>query len=316
MSSVPVQQPIYPYSHPIDTQWPPATAFLRSSTRRSYWRQLPSTADSAYGSESTPAAMSSTSTMSYGHGDGHSWGLQPPFQPPARSIFYGNIGGLSKPFPGQGLGIQHHDFPRQGMNTNPATIPATTLGNSTIAPLSPSAPEQEGCISQQLTSQDPGLADPNPHTAWDCQVTYFSLDHLGDRCSCPGYRNNESSSSICNCGHQASLHTSQMGFESIQISPFDHTWHQNTYNFTGTASNTVLNPAQSLHIKTVSDQSADSGYASNPPGGDMDFSATALHIRTESGVDKDKNSASSMAATESYIQKLQRTAISIAFSRR
>ncbi|CAO2651060.1 Nn.00g093570.m01.CDS01 [Neocucurbitaria sp. VM-36] len=152
---MPVQQPSYPYPHPIETQWPPTNTFLPSSTvgespssNASYWRQSPSTANSAYGSESnvsgghTPAAMSTSSTMSYGHQDSP-WGHQPPFQPPTRSMSYGNIEGLPQQYPGQGLGI-HHDFPRRtspypyptSIDTNPATVHATTLGGSTSAPLS------------------------------------------------------------------------------------------------------------------------------------------------------------------------------------
>jgi hypothetical protein len=185
---VPVQQPSFPYPHPIDTQWPPATTYLPSSTiaespqsSTSYWRQSPSTATSAYGSESnvsgghTPAAMSTSSTMSYGHPDGHSWGQQPPFQAPTRSMSYGNIEGLSQPYPGQGLGIQHHDFPRRtspypyptSIDTNPATIHATTVGGSTSAPLSaPIVPNQyyppsnwntyEGVQNQAGSMQLPG----------------------------------------------------------------------------------------------------------------------------------------------------------------
>lgn len=154
MSLVPVQQPSFPYPHPIETQWPPATTFLPSSTigespqsSTGYWRQSPSTATSTYGSESnvsgghTPAAMSTSSTMSYGHPENHSWGQQPPFQPPTRSMSYGIIEGLSQPYPGQGLGIQQHqDFPRR---TSPYPYPssidtntATTVGGSTSAPLS------------------------------------------------------------------------------------------------------------------------------------------------------------------------------------
>ncbi|KAH4216220.1 hypothetical protein HBH98_112350 [Parastagonospora nodorum] len=151
---MPVQQPSFPYPHPIDTQWPPATTFLPSSTigespqsSTGYWRQSPSTATSTYGSESnvsggrTPAAMSTSSTMSYGHPENHSWGQQPPFQPPTRSMSYGIIEGISQPYSGQGLGIQQHqDFPRR---TSPYPYPssidtntATTVGGSTSAPLS------------------------------------------------------------------------------------------------------------------------------------------------------------------------------------
>lgn len=152
---MPVQHPSYPYPHPIETQWPPTNSFLPSSTvnespqsSTSYWRQSPSTTNSVYGSESnvsgghTPAAMSTSSTMSYGQQDGH-WGQQPPFQPPARSMSYGNIEGLPQQYPGQGLGIQH-DYPRRtspypyptSIDTNVATVHATTIGGATAAPLS------------------------------------------------------------------------------------------------------------------------------------------------------------------------------------
>jgi len=155
---VPVQQSSYPYPHPIETQWPPAASFLPSSTiaespssSTSHWRQSPSTANSAYGSESnvsgghTPAAMSTSSTMSYGHPDSHSWGGQPPFQPPTRSMSYGgHIEPSSQSYSNQGLGIQHHDFPRRSspypypssIDTNPSTVHATTVGGSSSGPFS------------------------------------------------------------------------------------------------------------------------------------------------------------------------------------
>ncbi|KAF1852147.1 uncharacterized protein K460DRAFT_271568 [Cucurbitaria berberidis CBS 394.84] len=161
-SRMPAQQPSYPYPHSIETQWPPTNNFLPSSSvtespvsNPGYWRHSPPTANSAYGSESnvsgghTPAAMSTSSTMSYGHQDGH-WGQQPPFQPPTRSMSYGNIEGASQQYPGHGLGIQH-EFPRRtspypypaSIDTNPATVHATTLGASTAAPLSaPIVPNQ------------------------------------------------------------------------------------------------------------------------------------------------------------------------------
>lgn len=155
---VPVQQSSYPYPHPIETQWPPAASFLPSSTiaespssSTGHWRQSPSTANSAYGSESnvsgghTPAAMSTSSTMSYGHPDSHSWGGQPPFQPPTRSMSYGgHIEPSSQSYSNQGLGIQHHDFPRRSspypypssIDTNPSTVHATTVGGSSSGPFS------------------------------------------------------------------------------------------------------------------------------------------------------------------------------------
>jgi hypothetical protein len=136
------------------------------------------------------------------------------------------------------------------------------------------------------------------------------LDSENFECPCPNYVNNGSSSSLCECGHQASLHNLQMGFESLQSPQFD--WLQGGYNFTGAANIIGLNPAQTLIISDTSDQSADSGYFSNPPGSDTDFSAMAskpiqsLHIRTESGQDKGKDYAASVVATGNYIRKLQR----------
>ncbi|KAH8730452.1 hypothetical protein GQ44DRAFT_443273 [Phaeosphaeriaceae sp. PMI808] len=165
-SRMPVQQPSYPHPHPIDTQWPPTTSFLPSSTisespssSKSYWRQSPSTANStsAYGSESnvsgshTPAAMSTSSTMSYGHPDNHSWGAQAPFQPPGRTMSYSHIEGLTTQYPPQGLGIQNHDFHRRtspypfptSIDTSSSSIHPTTVGGSTSAPLSaPIVPNQ------------------------------------------------------------------------------------------------------------------------------------------------------------------------------
>jgi hypothetical protein len=155
--SVPIQPSPYPYPHPINTQWPPATNFLPSSTvgespssSTSYWRQSPSTANSAYGSESnvsgahTPAAMSASSTMSYGHADSHAWARQPPFQPPTRSMSYGNIDGMQHQYAAQGLSMPNHDYPRKispypfptTIDTNSTSIHATTMGGGTSAPLS------------------------------------------------------------------------------------------------------------------------------------------------------------------------------------
>ncbi|KAF2131070.1 hypothetical protein P153DRAFT_210412 [Dothidotthia symphoricarpi CBS 119687] len=156
-SRIHVPQAAFPYPHPIETQWPPTTSFLPSSaiaespsSSTSHWRQSPSTANSAYGSESnvsgghTPAAMSTSSTMSFGHQDNHAWGQQPPFQPPARSMSYGNIEGIPQQYPGQGLGILQHDYTRRNspypyavsIDTNTSIINASTLAGSTSAPLS------------------------------------------------------------------------------------------------------------------------------------------------------------------------------------
>lgn len=152
-----VQHVAYPYPPPIETQWPPTSSYLPSSTmsespnsNAGYWRQSPSTANSVYGSESgvsgihTPATMSTSSTMSYGHPEGHAWGPQPPFQPPpTRSMSYGNIEGLPQQYHGQGLGIQQ-DFGRRtspypyptSIDTNQPIVHTTTMGGSTSGPLS------------------------------------------------------------------------------------------------------------------------------------------------------------------------------------
>lgn len=152
-----VQHAAYPYPPPIETQWPPTTSYLPSSTiaespnsNAGYWRQSPSTANSVYGSESgvsgvhTPATISTSSTMSYGHPEGHAWSQQPPFQPPpTRSMSYGNIEGLPQQYHGQGLGIQQ-DFGRRtspypyptSIDTNQPTMHTTTMGGSTSGPLS------------------------------------------------------------------------------------------------------------------------------------------------------------------------------------
>jgi hypothetical protein len=118
--------------------------------------------------------MSTSSTMSYSHGDHHTWNAQSQFQPPARSMSYGNIEGLSQPYPGQGLGIQHPDFARRNspypypssIDTTSAAIHATTMGGATSAPLSaPVVPNQyypptwntyEGVQSQGPPMQAPG----------------------------------------------------------------------------------------------------------------------------------------------------------------
>jgi hypothetical protein len=154
--AVPVQHPPYAYPPTIETQWP-TPGFLPSSTvaetspsSAGYWRPSPSTANSAYGSESnvsgghTPATMSSTSNMSYGgHPDNHQWS-QPNMPPPTRSMSYGHIEGLPQQFSNTGLGIQQQEYPRRTspypypstIDTNPATLHSTSLGSSTAAPLS------------------------------------------------------------------------------------------------------------------------------------------------------------------------------------
>lgn len=154
-SAVPVQHPGYPYPPPIETQWPPTTSYLPSSTiaespgsNAGYWRQSPSTANSVYGSESgvsgvhTPATMSTSSTMSYGHPENHAWG-HPFQQPPTRSMSYGNIEGLPQHYHNPGLGIQQ-DFGRRTspypypgtIDTSQPPLHTTTMGGSTSGPLS------------------------------------------------------------------------------------------------------------------------------------------------------------------------------------
>ncbi|KAF2177205.1 hypothetical protein K469DRAFT_604079 [Zopfia rhizophila CBS 207.26] len=155
-SGLSLPHPPYTYPHSNDTQWStpgflPSSSVAESSPSSSgYWRPSPSTANSTYGSESnmsggqTPATMSTTSNISYsGHPEGHSWG-PPNFQPPTRSMSYGNIEGLPQQYSSHGLGIQQHDYPRRtspypyptSIDTNPATIHTTTLAGATSAPLS------------------------------------------------------------------------------------------------------------------------------------------------------------------------------------
>lgn len=186
--TVHVPQQAYPYPPPIETQWPPTTSFLPSSTisespssSTSHWRQSPSTANSVYGSESnvsgghTPAAMSTSSTMSYSHQDSRAWSQQPPFQAPTRSMSYGNIEGLPQQYPGQGLGILQHDYSRRNspypyavsIDTNSSVMHASTLPGSTAGPLSapivtnnqfypPAWSSYEGMPNQGLPMQLPG----------------------------------------------------------------------------------------------------------------------------------------------------------------
>jgi hypothetical protein len=157
LTTVVQHAPPYPYPHPIETQWPPTTGYLPSSSvvesspsSSTYWRPSPSTANSAYGSESnmsgahTPAAMSATSNLSYGsHHEGPGWG-PPPLQPPTRSMSYGNIEGLPPHYPAQGLGIQPHEYSRRtspypypsSLDTNPSTLRTAPQGSSAAAPLS------------------------------------------------------------------------------------------------------------------------------------------------------------------------------------
>lgn len=169
-----VQQLSFPYTHPIETQWPPTTTYLPSSTitesppsNMSCWKQPPSSTNSLYGSESnfsgghTPTAMSSSSTMSFGQQDGH-WGQQPAFQSPARSMSYGNIEGLAQQYPGQGLGIQH-DYPRRtssfpysfSTDTTQGTAQSSAMGIATTTSFStPIVPSQTFCPAS-WNSYDP-----------------------------------------------------------------------------------------------------------------------------------------------------------------
>lgn len=195
--TVPVQQPPYPYPHPIETQWPPTNGYLPSSTvaESPSWRHSPSTVNSAYGSESnvsgghTPAAMSTSSTMSYGHQDGH-WGQQPPFQPPTRSMSYGNIDNLPQQYPGQGLGIQHEHYRRTSpfpypttIDTNPSTVHATTLGGSTSAPLSAPVVPNHSYYPPTWSSYDamPNHGPPMPSVARSMSAQWYTEPGQLDR---------------------------------------------------------------------------------------------------------------------------------------
>ncbi|KAJ4297498.1 hypothetical protein N0V90_005390 [Kalmusia sp. IMI 367209] len=155
-SGMPVQQPAYGYPPPIETQWPPGTGFLPSSSvsespssSTGYWRPSPTTATSGYGSESnvsgvhTPATMSTSSTMSYSnHQDNPNWVPQN-FQPPSRSMSYGNIEGLPQQFQNHSIGAPPHEYRRTApypypttIDTSSSVIHSTTLGPNTSAPLS------------------------------------------------------------------------------------------------------------------------------------------------------------------------------------
>ncbi|RYO21769.1 hypothetical protein AA0111_g9623 [Alternaria arborescens] len=185
-----LQHPSYPYPPPIETQWPSANGFLPSSTvaESPSWRNSPSTANSAYGSESnvsgghTPAAMSTSSTMSYGHQDSH-WGQQPPFQPPTRSMSYGNIEGLPQQYSGQGLGIQHENYRRTSqypypttIDTNPSTMHATTVGGSTSAPLSAPVVPNHSYYPAPWSSYDgmPNHGPPMPSSGRSMSAQWYA----------------------------------------------------------------------------------------------------------------------------------------------
>ena len=81
--------------------------------------------------------------MSYGsHHENQSWGAQN-FQPPSRSMSYGNIEGLPQQFQNQHLVHHPHEYRRTApfpypttIDTSSAAMHATTLGPNTSAPLS------------------------------------------------------------------------------------------------------------------------------------------------------------------------------------
>ncbi|KAF2465878.1 uncharacterized protein BDR25DRAFT_80582 [Lindgomyces ingoldianus] len=181
-SAIPMPHPPYTYPQQIETQWStpgflPSSSVTESSPSSSgYWRPSPSAANSTYGSETnmsggqTPATMSTTSNMSYGgQHDNHSW-AQPNLQPPTRSMSYGNIEGIPNQYPGSGLGIQQHDYPRRTspypypttIDTNTAIMHTTTLGDSSSAPLSaPILPNHQYSYPQTWTPYG-GLQNPTP----------------------------------------------------------------------------------------------------------------------------------------------------------
>jgi hypothetical protein len=148
--------PQYAYPPPIETQWttpgflPSSSIADNSPSSSGYWRPSPSTATSAYGSETnisgapTPATISSTSNVSYGAPpENHNWG-SPNVATPTRSMSYGNIEGLPHQYSTPGLGIQQHDYPRRtspypypgAIDTSGSVMHNTTLGGTTAAPLS------------------------------------------------------------------------------------------------------------------------------------------------------------------------------------
>lgn len=176
--TVPVQQPSFGYPPPIETQWPPTTGFLPSSavsespsSSVGYWRPSPSTATSGYGSDvsgvHTPATMSTSSTMSFSNAQDNSNWAPPNFQPPTRSMSYGNIEGLPQHFQNHSLGTPTHEFRRTGPYTYPTTLDTsssiinpTTLGSNTSAPLS--APIVSGNPYNHPSAWNPYGGGPNP----------------------------------------------------------------------------------------------------------------------------------------------------------
>ncbi|KAL5370842.1 hypothetical protein PMIN04_009566 [Paraphaeosphaeria minitans] len=147
-SGMPVQQPGYGYPQPIDTQWAPSTAFLPSSSvsespssSTGYWRPSPTTASTVFGSESNVSGVQTPATLQ-NHQEHHDWAPQN-FQPPSRSMSYGNIEGLPQHFQNQPLGVPSHEYRRPApypfpttLDTSATAIHSTTLGPHSSAPLS------------------------------------------------------------------------------------------------------------------------------------------------------------------------------------
>ncbi|KAJ4356001.1 uncharacterized protein N0V89_004027 [Didymosphaeria variabile] len=174
-SGMPVQQPGYGYPQPIDTQWPPSTGFLPSSSvsespssSTGYWRPSPTTANSAFGSESNVSGVHTpATTMSYGsHQDNQNW-APPNFQPPSRSMSYGNIEGLPQHYQNQPLGVAPHEYRRTApypfpttIDTSPAAIHSNTIGPHSSAPLS--APIVSGNAYNYPPPWNPYQGSQNP----------------------------------------------------------------------------------------------------------------------------------------------------------
>lgn len=106
------------YPPPIGTRLPSKDSVLPAfpAGESPTCRNPPSTANSAYGSESngadgqhTPAKKRTSSTESYNHQDAQ-WCYQLSLEPPSRSMSYDNIEGLPQQCPGLGLEIQHAEY--------------------------------------------------------------------------------------------------------------------------------------------------------------------------------------------------------------
>ncbi|KAF1359975.1 hypothetical protein EJ07DRAFT_117972 [Lizonia empirigonia] len=210
-SGVPVQHAGYPYPPPIETQWPPTTSYLPSSTiaespnsNATYWRQSPSTANSVYGSESgvssvhTPATMSTSSTMSFGHPENHAWSQQPPFQPPpTRSMSYDNIEGLQPQYSNHGLGIQHQDFARRtspypypaSIDTSQPTLHTATMGGSTSGPFSAPVLQSNQFYPPAWNSYDQNQVSPMQISSRSMSGQWYAepgyLDQVQEECGPP-----------------------------------------------------------------------------------------------------------------------------------